>query len=295
MSAVTGVGANWIAVVPYGFTRLGTPAVHYGDHPGKWWGESREGVRESIQVAHAAGLKVMLKPQVYVPGSWPGGLDFATPADWEKWETDYEKYILPMALIAQETQAELFCVGTEFSISTTKRADFWHNLIRKVKNIYTGKLTYCATWSDYNNTPFWADVDYIGISAYFPLIQSATPAVTDLQKAWMPVRDSMRSYSAREKKPILFTEFGYLSVDSCGWQTWMLERGVEQRNINEQAQANCLEALFSTFQPEPWWAGGFLWKWFPNMEGHEGYPERDYTPQGKIGERMLRKWYTGKE
>lgn len=60
------------------------------------------------------------------------------------------------------------------------------------------------------------------------------------------------------------------------------EQGIEERNINEQAQANCFEALFSTFQPEDWWAGGFMWKWFPNMRGHEGYPERDYTPQGKF-------------
>jgi hypothetical protein len=30
---------------------------------------------------------------------------------------------------------------------------------------------------------------------------------------------------------------------------------------------------------------------FPNMRGHEGYPERDYTPQGKMAEEILRKWY----
>ncbi|MCB9332001.1 MAG: hypothetical protein H6574_13045 [Lewinellaceae bacterium] len=68
---------------------------------------------------------------------------------------------------------------------------------------------------------------------------------------------------------------------------------MRNRPINEQAQANCLEALLSTMQAEPWWAGGFLWKWFPNGRGHEGYPERDYTPQGKVGEAVLRRWYGG--
>jgi hypothetical protein len=109
--------------------------------------------------------------------------------------------------------------------------------------------------------------------------------------AWQPIRERLKAFSAAQGRPVLFTEFGYLSVDGCGWRNWELERGVEWRKINEQAQANCYTALFASFQPEPWWAGGFLWKWFPNMRGHEGYPERDYTPQGKRAEATLRHWY----
>ncbi|MEO6760017.1 MAG: hypothetical protein ABIO24_11235, partial [Saprospiraceae bacterium] len=74
MIAVNSIGANWVAVVPYAFTRLGIPDVHYNSHGKQWWGESPEGVRTCIGMAHAAGLKVMLKPQVYVPRSWPGSL-----------------------------------------------------------------------------------------------------------------------------------------------------------------------------------------------------------------------------
>jgi len=40
-----------------------------------------------------------------------------------------------------------------------------------------------------------------------------------------------------------------------------------------------------------WWAGGFLWKWFPNGEGGEGYNDRDYTPQGKKAEQILKECY----
>ena len=47
----------------------------------------------------------------------------------------------------------------------------------------------------------------------------------------------------------------------------------------------------ATWSQEPYWAGGFLWKWFPNMKGDEGHPERDYSPQGMLGERTLKKWY----
>jgi len=293
MTAVTSIGANWIAVVPYAFTRLGVPDVHYNTHGQQWWGESPAGVRQCIQMAHAASLKVMLKPQVYIPNSWPGSLDFGTPEDWQKWEAAYENYILPMATLADSMQVDLFCVGTEFAIAVTKRPDFWRSLIQKVRARYHGQITYCATWADYQNTPFWKEVDYIGLSAYFPLAASTTPDVDSLRQAWRPIREQLRTFSEQHGKSILFTEFGYLSVDSAGWRTWELERGVESRRINQVAQANCLEALLSTFQAESWWAGGFLWKWFPNMQGHEGYPERDYTPQGKLGEGILRKWYGG--
>ena len=42
---------------------------------------------------------------------------------------------------------------------------------------------------------------------------------------------------------------------------------------------------------EDFWAGGFLWKWFPDGMGHEGYPEKDYTPQDKPAELIIKKWF----
>ena len=167
-------------------------------------------------------------------------------------------------------------------------------MILKIKAVYKGKLTYSANWDDWDKVPFWKELDYIGLGGYFPLVAETTPKVEALMTAWQPIKNRLRAYSEKQGKPVLFTEFGYLSVDSCGWRNWELERGIESRNINQQAQANCYEALFSTFHHEDWLAGSFLWKWFPNMRGHEGYPERDYTPQGKTGEETVRKWYGGR-
>ena len=295
ISDVTRVGANWITVVPYAYTRLGTPAVRYSEQGGQWWGERPEGVRESIRLAHEAGIRVMVKPQVYVPRGWTGALDFPTDADWEKWENDYQRYLLRFAALADSTGAEMLCIGTEFNNAIAKRPQFWNNLILKVKALYHGKLTYSANWDDWERIPFWQQLDYIGLGGYFPLVEASTPSVDSLRAAWKPIKARLEAFSRQQGRPVLFTEFGYLSVDGCGWRNWELESGIEQRTINQQAQANCYEALFATFQPEKWWAGGFLWKWFPNMRGHEGYPDRDYTPQGKAGEEVLRKWYKKSE
>ena len=70
-----------------------------------------------------------------------------------------------------------------------------------------------------------------------------------------------------------------------------MEKVINECKINQQAQANALQALFETFYGEEFWAGGFIWKWFPEGQGHEGYPAKDYTPQGKLAENILRDFY----
>ncbi|MCB0643011.1 MAG: hypothetical protein KDC44_15285 [Phaeodactylibacter sp.] len=294
MVEVEAVAANWIAVIPYAFTRDGQPNVHYNAHKWQWWGERPEGCQRTVELAKAHHLKVMLKPQVYVPGSWTGAIDFKEATDWEQWEADYEAYILPMADMAETIGVDLFCVGTEFKIGAVKRPEFWRKLIKKVRERYSGQLVYAANWDEYQSITFWDELDYIGINAYFPLVNSATPSVKSLEQAWSPIAKQIKAFAQRVQKPVLFTEFGYLSVDGCAYNTWELEGQINQLDINEQAQANALDALFGTFWHTSYWAGGFLWKWFPEMKGHEGYPAKDYTPQGKLAEKNLKSWYLRK-
>ena len=125
------------------------------------------------------------------------------------------------------------------------------------------------------------------------MVNKKTPAVKDLVKAWQSHEADLERYSQKEKRPILFTEFGYLSVDGCAYNTWELETKVKQLPINEQAQANAIDALFTVFFEKDYWAGGFIWKWFPDGKGHEGYLDRDYTPQGKKAAAILKKWHLG--
>ncbi len=275
LPAVKAAGANWIAVVPYAYTRPQHASVFYNEHDWQWWGERPVGVRETIRLAHEAGIRVMLKPQVYIPGGWTGAMKYDTDAEWARWEQDYERYILRMARLADSTRVDLLCIGTEFGAAIAARPEFWFSLIRKIRSAFSGKLVYSANWDDWERIPFWKELDYIGLGGYFPLVDAPTPGVEALKTAWQPICRRLAEFSRKQNRPVLFTEFGYLSVDGCGWRNWELEKGIETRSINEQAQANCFEALFSTFHPEPWWAGGFLWKWSPNMRGHEGYPERD--------------------
>ncbi|MFM2269450.1 MAG: hypothetical protein RL757_2891 [Bacteroidota bacterium] len=291
MDSVRATGANFIALVPYGFTQIGEPHVQYGKG-WQWWGERPEGVRGMSKMAHAAGLKVLLKPQVYVPSGWPGSIFFEKEADAQQWENEYEKFIMIFVEIAVEEKIDAFCVGTEFRQLEVKRPQFWRNLIQKIRKKYSGQLTYSANWDSFEEVPFWDALDFVGTNAYFPLVEKDTPPVSELCEAWKPIAQRFQTFYEKVKKPICFTEYGYLTVNGAAGKTWLLEKDVKKRTINQHAQANAYEALFRTFGEKKYWNGGFVWKWFPKGMGHEGYPERDYTPQQKQAQQVLTKFYS---
>lgn len=290
MDEVKEINAEWIAVIPYAFTRKNQPSVRYNTSNWQWWGERPEGAKETIRLAKEKGIKILLKPQVYIPGSWPGGLDFSS-SDWELWEDSYKDYIMTFAKLAQEMNAEMFCVGTEFKISTRDRSQFWEDLISDIKKVYTGKLTYASNWDEYKHITFWKELDFIGIDAYFPLVDSSNPSVKEVVKAWNPIISELHDLYEKWDKKILFTEFGYLSVDRCTFNNWELEANIKSHPVNQEAQSNALDGLFSALWDQECWAGGFLWKWYPNKQGNVGYHDRDYTPQGKLAEITVRDWY----
>ena len=290
MIELKSVNANWVALVPYGFSRQGEANVRFGSSR-QWWGERVDGIRASIQKAKDNGLKIMLKPQVWIPRSWVGEMDFESEDDWLTWEQSYRQYIMTFVQIAVEFDVDMFCVGTEYRIAVEKREKYWRTLISDIRDVYKGKLTYSSNWDSYNKVPFWDDLDYVGISAYFPLSEMDTPPTLLLSYKWNKYVRKLRRFSDQLKKQILFTEYGYLSVDGAAGKTWELEKVVRSLDINEVAQANGYDALLGAFWNKSFWAGGFLWKWFPEGSGHEGYPERDYTPQNKKASKALSEWY----
>ncbi|MEE9439339.1 MAG: hypothetical protein V3V14_10095 [Saprospiraceae bacterium] len=293
IDSLQAVNTDWISLVPYGFSKIGDPAIQY-NLDGQWWGEKKKGIVICTKLAHDNNIKVMLKPQVYIHESWVGEVDFDTESEWLEWEESYRAYIHFYGHIAAENDIELFCIGTEYKIAVNKRSGFWRQIIKELRSYYDGKVIYSANWDEYEDVSIWDAVDFVGISAYFPLVDHKTPTINTLKNKWRPIKNKLSKFSKKHRKKIIFTEYGYLSIDRCAWQAWELEKGVRNKNINELAQANAYHSLLKTFWKEEWWGGGFLWKWFPSGMGHEGYPERDYTPQGKLSQKVITDWY-GKE
>jgi len=85
-------------------------------------------------------------------------------------------------------------------------------------------------------------LDYIGIDAYFPVSSSKTPNIEDCKQGWKLHKEVIKDISINHSKPILFTEFGYRSVDYTGKEPWKSDRSMTQ--VNLKAQTNATQASF---------------------------------------------------
>lgn len=283
--------ANWVSIIPFGFSRGNTPTVHFNTK--QWWGERLDGAAMQIQYAHAKGFKVLLKPHVWIGGQgWPGDYNLESEEDWKAWESSYSEYILASARIAEENQAEMFCVGTEYRIAARERPAFWRKLIEEVRAVYSGPLTYAANWDNYQKVSFWDALDYIGVDAYFPVCDLQTPQVETVKAGWQPWAHELSTFAKQYDRQIIFTEYGYRSIDYTAAGHWNVED--KSKEVNLDGQVNAYEGMFQALEQEDWFAGGFLWKWHISGYRNGGLEDDRFTPQNKPVEKVIAKWYGAK-
>ncbi|MEO0341783.1 MAG: hypothetical protein AAF242_21590, partial [Bacteroidota bacterium] len=142
-----------------------------------------------INWAKAKGFQVMIKPHVWLMnadnGKWRSDIAMQSEADWDKWFGRYEFEILAFAELAQQVGAGAYCIGAELQQTVIQQPDRWRTLIRKVRTIYNGPLVYAANWNEeLEQLTFWDELDYIGVQAYFPLVDKNNPSLESLEKGW---------------------------------------------------------------------------------------------------------------
>lgn len=146
--------AEWIALNPFTYQPgISDPSVFYGDAP------PDAHVVHAIGEAHRLGLKVMLKPHVWLrrasADEWRGVIGMDTEADWQAWFTNYGKFVLHYAAMAEREHVALFCVGVELSRTAIEREADWRSLIDQVRYRYSGAIVYAANWwEEYDRVPF---------------------------------------------------------------------------------------------------------------------------------------------
>ncbi|MCK8480431.1 glycoside hydrolase family 113 [Psychroserpens algicola] len=288
---VVEVGANYAAIMPFGFVKsIDHPEIVHNTNR-QWFGETRPGCKQYIEELRKKQIKIMVKPQIWIRhGEFTGFIKMTSEADWKAFEDSYTSFILEYAELAQETKAEILCIGTELENFIKERPDYWHNLIKKIKTVYKGKLTYAANWDEFKRTPFWSAVDFIGVDAYFPVSDKQTPSVEDCKAGWKDHKAIIKSLSEKHNKPILFTEYGYRSMDFTGKEPWVSDHKIE--SLNFEGQANATQALFEEFWDEDWFAGGFVWKWFHAHDRVGGENDNQFTPQNKPAETVIQTYYS---
>lgn len=291
VSPVLKASANYVSLMPFGFIKdLSAPIVRFNESR-QWFGETREGIKQYASEFQKEKIAIMVKPQIWVwRGEFTGYIEMKTEEDWKLLEDSYAKFILEYATLSEEIKAAAFCIGTELEKFVMNRPKFWKKLIIDVKKVYKGKLTYAANWDEFKRVPFWNELDYIGIDAYFPLSDKETPTVEELQEGWKPHKSVIHELQKSHNIPVMFTEFGYRSVDFTGKKPWESNR--VEGMINLEAQVNATQAIYNEFWSEDWFAGGFLWKWFHNHEEVGGENNNRFTPQNKPAEKLIQKLYS---
>lgn len=246
-----------------------------------------------MESTEQAGMNVILVPIFYClncSGGWRGTID---PSDPTAWFTSYESFIDHYAQIGQRYGAKTLFVGSEMSSMESYTSD-WEEVIADARAIFSGQIGYEENWDVVGQAKFVDDVDVIGISAYFPLDDSSSPALPDLLADWT---DSHASATANENwvkeltnladstgKPILFGEVGYMSGDHAAKQPFLNY----QDTTNWQLQSDLYQALLETFEGYSWWDGVVWWEWYLTSDTTS---DDDRSPRGKTAEDLLRRWY----
>jgi hypothetical protein len=295
VETLEGLGANAVSQTPFAWMEdPRSPELGWALDGRGWWGERTEGVRFVASEARARGIATLLKPHVWLHGSWPGEVEMSSEEDWRAWFASYRDFILEWARFAASEEIEGLCIGTELD-KTFARADDWRALIADVRAVYGGLLTYAANWTHFEEVPFWDELDAIGVNAYFPLSTDPRPSVDALVRAWGPVSERLAAVASRHKKPVVLTEVGYRPVEGAFVRPW--EWGSSGAPFDPSCQAAGYEAVARVFYDEPWFGGVFWWKWTTRGRTTEtgGWPVRprgsSFSPRGLAAEDVLRRTF----
>jgi hypothetical protein len=264
-------GVNAIALVPYGFCSKREPVIRFG---GGW--ESSESIEAVTALAHQRGIKVMLKPQLWAHGSFPGDIHFDSANDRDQWFRNYRAFLEFYARLAAKSHADIFCVGVEFVQMSRYEAE-WRKLIGRARELYSGPLVYAATQGpEFEGVRFWDALDYIGLNNYYPLPDdlSADAVVRKVEL----VRQKF-------KKPVIFPEAGFPSLKDPHREPW----SEAPRALSLTDQARCYEAVLRAFYKQPWFQGVYWWKVGTN--GFGGPQDGSHTPWGKPAMEIVTRWY----
>lgn len=108
--------------------------------------------------------------------------------------------------------------------------EHWLELIRRMRQVYGGRLTYAANFDQYQEVGFWQQLDLLGVNAYFPLRpapEGGNPPrmvlAAQLEKGWAGILAEMDAFRQREglgELPVILTELGYTSQRGCTVEPW---------------------------------------------------------------------------
>jgi hypothetical protein len=288
------------------------------------WAERRRpysipGLADLVKSAHAAGIKVMVKPHLEMrgyeptaeerrilqggdaaarrvliarireswearPRVWHNDIEMTTEADWRQWFSQYEAYVLSYARQAAEAGADAFCVGRETDKAAIARPSDWRRIIARVREGFKGPLTYSANFDSYDRIAFWDALDVIGVSAYFPL-GDGLPGDEGLAAAWDRIFAPLETLARKTNRRVVFTEIGYPAVPTAASRPW----GEGAGPADVWLQGRLYQAALHAVSKRSFMVGTFFWLW----EGvaRPAFRDASFSIQDKPAAFVMADWY----
>ena len=246
------------------------------------------------------------------------------------WAT-YTEQAVHFAGIAQEEGVRMYSLGTETDrlFRTRSGGEYWINdfgrelvtLVDSVRAVYGGLLTYDMHYSAISEDLFapgsrhlWEDLDLdvVGVSAWFPLAESASSTVRSVDSLRIGYERIFRDHilplaAGNTSRPVVFLEYGTMDVvgspASPADTTHELAPAVfSDGNGNglddgQETQANTFQALFETMDRYAAVVyGAFFWNnWIVGNDEWTGEWAmfRSFSFRDKLAEDVVRRRYDG--
>jgi hypothetical protein len=246
-----------------------------------------------LQELKRRGYKVIFYPMVFMdlPGKpWRGRLsgNYADVSSFFSKQNGYNQFILHYANLTKGL-VDAFVIGSEMvglTSITDGNGNFpavneFKNLAGLVRGVLGSgvKITYAADWSEYHHTnggwynldPLWMDanIDFIGIDAYFPLTNDVTesPSVEQIMQGWNSGEgyDFYYSDGQRTQKEPLGAAYAWKNL------RWFIE--------NEHWNPNGQKSVWRPKSKKIW----FTEYGFPSVDGAANQPNVFYNPEAVDG------------
>lgn len=280
MAAMMGVTPNWV-VLAYAALQdtAQSTLIRWREAPSLTDDEVRAGVAQ----AREHGLMVCLKPTVNVAdGTWRAHIGFfdqdvTGEPTWDDWFDAYDEYILHHAALAQELGADMFSIGCEM-VRADARESRWRSLAARVREIYSGPVTYNCDKYQEDRVTWWDAVDVISSSGYYPA------------GTWDHHLARIKAVADSHPQEFVFLEAGCPSRAGSPARPndWGLVGAA-----SESAQAQYLDEMLTAISGADWVRGVALWDWPPELYApSEAGRNDDYCMFAKQGAEVVARHFS---
>ena len=252
---------------------------------------------DEIKLVQAEGLKVMLKPHIWLtenwkPSVWRSQIDYDSKDKVKKWFQEYSIFIKNQVEIAIQNEVEFFVVGTEL-VKLTQYEEHWRELIQNIRKWgYEGKLTYsCEAWNA-KNIDFWDGLDFIGLNFYYSYKKKPVKTQEVIEFYSAKLLEHIR-HAQKFDLPIMLTEVGFPS------HQYAIEKPALWRsdslNKDNLMQRKAYEILRKSMEKISYPYGIWIWKYVTTLNSYESKSHATgFILENKPAEKEILKMFKSK-